>query len=106
MSVLEVCHENLGAAVKRVDDHLPINRPRDLHRAVTEILGDRSDFPIPFTDRPCLLEELRHHALIQLPLHLLTSLKKPESRRIEATMQARDKRHGFRRQYTRFVKGF
>src|SRR5258705_9010568 len=37
--ILEVGHVDLRARIERVDDHLAVDRPRDLHAAIGEIGG-------------------------------------------------------------------
>ena len=44
--VLEVSHEDLGAGVERVDDHLSIDGAGDLDAAVEQVGGERGDGPL------------------------------------------------------------
>jgi hypothetical protein len=48
--ILEIGHEDLGAAIQGVDDHLRVGRPGNFDAAIVEIGGDRSDFPVRFAD--------------------------------------------------------
>ena len=43
VGVLEVGHEDLGAGVERVDDHLAVDRAGDLDPAILQIGGNRRD---------------------------------------------------------------
>src|SRR5204862_2540889 len=41
IGVLKVSHENVGAGIQRVDDHLAVNRPSDFDAAVEERSEER-----------------------------------------------------------------
>src|SRR5262249_60318913 len=55
--ILEIRHVDIGAGIEGVDDHLAIDRPRDLDAAIGEILGDRRNVPVAFTDMAGFIEE-------------------------------------------------
>src|SRR5262245_4485851 len=71
--ILEISHEDIGAGVERVDDHLPLDRPGDLHPAVLQIVRDRRDSPIALANLFCLGEKVRETAFgnLLLPRHSL-----------------------------------
>ena len=49
--VLEVGHEDIGAAVERVDHHLAVGRAGDLDPAIVEVARDRRHPPVAIADR-------------------------------------------------------
>src|SRR5688500_14611596 len=44
--VLQIGHEDLGAGVEGVDDHLAVARPGDLDAAIVEVGGGGRDLPV------------------------------------------------------------
>ena len=46
VGVLEIGHEDAGAGVQGVDDHLAVDRPGDLDAAVLQVRGDRRHLPV------------------------------------------------------------
>ena len=56
--VLEVGHEDLGAGVERVDDHLAVDGAGDLDAAVLEVGGDGRDGPRGFANLARFREEV------------------------------------------------
>ncbi len=46
VGVLEIRHEDVGAAIERIDDHLAVDRPGDLDAPVRQVLRDRRDAPV------------------------------------------------------------
>ena len=45
IGILEIRHEDVGAGIERVDDHLAVDRAGDLDAAVMQIGWDRRDPP-------------------------------------------------------------
>ena len=68
--VLEIGHENFGARIERVDDHLGVGRAGDLDPAVLEVGRDAGDGPFALADVARLLEEIGQIARIELRLPL------------------------------------
>jgi hypothetical protein len=56
--VLEVGHEDLGAGVERVDDHLAVDGAGDLDAAVEQVGGERRDGPFGVADGPGFGQEV------------------------------------------------
>ena len=56
--VLEVGHEDFGAGVERVDDHLAIDWTGNLDAAVEQVGGQRGYGPFGFADVRGLEEEV------------------------------------------------
>src|SRR5260370_19779007 len=52
--VLEIGHEDVGAGIKRIDDHLPVHRAGDFNAPVHQILRNRGGLPVSLTYRPSL----------------------------------------------------
>ena len=84
--VLEIRHEDVGAGVERVDDHLPIGRSRDLHGAVHEVVRERGDLPVLGADRSGLGQEVE-----RLPLR---ETRDPLGAAIESLADARSETAG------------
>ncbi len=70
VGVLEVGHEDAGARIERVDDHLAVDRPGDLDAAVDDVGRHRRARPVAFADRVRLGEEVGQLAGIELGLPL------------------------------------
>jgi hypothetical protein len=64
-AVLEVGHVAVGAGVQRVDHHLRVDRPGDLHPAVLQRRRDRGDAPVGGADRCGVGAEIRQRAGIE-----------------------------------------
>ena len=71
VGVLEIGHEDLGAGIERVDDHLAVDRPGDLDPPVEEIGGDRRHRPVAVADMGRLGQEVRQRAGVETGLALL-----------------------------------
>ena len=63
--ILAIRHEHLGAGIERVDDHLPIGGPGDLHTPIEQISRDRGDPPVAVADRAGLGQEVGQLAAIE-----------------------------------------
>ncbi len=61
--VLKIGHKDIGAGIKRVDDHLAIDRPGNLNPAVLEIGRNRSDTPLTPANRCRFRQEI-----VELPI--------------------------------------
>src|SRR5262249_19856025 len=85
--ILEIRHVDIGAGIEGVDDHLAIDRPRDLDAAIDEILGDRRTLPVAFTDMAGLVQEVRQLAGIEARLPRRAASQKPLARGIEPAVQ-------------------
>ncbi len=66
--VFKIRHENIGAGVQRIDDHLAIDRARDLHTAVEQIVRNGRDRPFCLADVGGFGEEVRKLAGVDLLL--------------------------------------
>jgi hypothetical protein len=66
--VLEVGHEDPGAGVQRVDDHLAVDGAGDLDAAVEEVGRQRRDGPRALAHRLRLVEEARALAGVEAAL--------------------------------------
>ena len=93
--VLEVRHEDVGARVERVDDHLALDGPGDLDAAVQEVGRQRSDFPIGCALRGCLRGERGTPPLIEASLILLAFLEQFLAHGAEVALQAGDEGERF-----------
>ena len=65
VGILEIGHEDLGAGVQRVDDHLAVGRAGDLDAAVLKVGGDRRDLPVAVADVLRLGQEIGQRAGIE-----------------------------------------
>ena len=68
VGILEIRHEDAGAGIERVDDHLAVDRAGDLDAAVDDIGGHRRARPVGVTDRACLRKEFGKLARVELRL--------------------------------------
>jgi hypothetical protein len=66
--ILEVGHEAAGTRVQGVDDHLPIDGPRDLDAPVAEVVWRRLDLPVSLPHLARLRQEVERPASIELVL--------------------------------------
>ena len=96
--VLEVGHEDPGARVERVDDHLPVDGARDLDPAVAQVVRRRRNGPVRLADLARLGEEVRPLAGVEALLALLARGEQAPPLGIEAPMQLGDERERTRRQ--------
>jgi hypothetical protein len=96
--VLEVGHEDPGARVERVDDHLPVHWARDLDPAVAQVVRRRRNGPVRLADLARLREEVRALAGVEALLALLARGQQAPPLGIEAPMQLGDECERTRRQ--------
>ena len=90
MRILKVGHENICAAVQRIDDHLAIDRPRDLDSPVPQIGGNRTDAPCGLADPARLRKKLGQRSRVQRFLNRHAPCKQLESPTVKSAMQVRD----------------
>ena len=90
--VLEVGHEDVGAAVERVDDHLAVDRPGDLDATVEDVLGQRRHGPVALADLGGLRQEVRLLAGIEALLALDAGGQKLLAAGVELALQVGDER--------------
>src|SRR5215204_2310938 len=62
VGVLEVSHPAARPRVQRVDRHLSVGWPRQLHTPVLKVVWDRRDLPVALPALPRLRQEIRHLA--------------------------------------------
>ena len=99
VGVLEIGHENLRAGVQRVDDHLAVHGPGNLHAAVENVGGQRrhastSASRICF----CFGEKVGLLAGIEPLLPLLARVEQRFAPLVERALQVDDKGDRLRRQ--------
>src|ERR1700756_1793057 len=58
VGILEIGHEDIGAAIECVDYHLAVGRAGDLDTAVLNVAGDRCYSPVCLTDRLGLWQKI------------------------------------------------
>ncbi|HWC98645.1 MAG TPA: hypothetical protein VG456_17920 [Candidatus Sulfopaludibacter sp.] len=68
VGVFEVGHENAGAGIQRVDDHLAIHRTGDLHAAIHQVGWNGRGLPVALADVRGLRQKVRHDAGVELLL--------------------------------------
>jgi hypothetical protein len=68
VGVLEVGHEDAGARIQGVDDHLAVDRTGDLDPAIHDVAVDRRAHPVSVANRPGFREEIRQLAGVELAL--------------------------------------
>jgi hypothetical protein len=78
--VLEVRHEAPRAGVQGVDDHLAVDRPRDLDAAVAQVRRRRGDLPVALADLARLGQEVQ-----ALPRGHPASALRPRGQQLAAT---------------------
>ena len=66
--ILEIRHEDVGAGVQRIDDHLAVDRARDLDTAVEQVVRNGRDGPFGFADAGGFGEEVGQLAGVDLLL--------------------------------------
>ena len=88
--ILEVGHEDVGAAVQRIDDHLAVDRPGDLDAAVQDVLRQGRHGPVALADFHGLGQEIGLLPGIQPLLALGPGGQQFLAARIEAALQVGD----------------
>ena len=96
--VLKVGHEDLGAGVERVDDHLAIDGPGNLNAAVQDVGGQRRDRPCGFADISRLGEEIGLLAGIESLLPFVPRGEQLFAARVEGALQIDDEGQCLRRE--------
>src|SRR5205823_6121300 len=96
VGILEVGHEDVGARVEAVDDHLAVHRARDLHAPIAQIGRDGRDGPRVVANRFRLGEEVRKLARVELRLAQAPALEQLTAPRLEAVRQRGEKVEGAR----------
>ena len=99
IGVFEIRHEDVRAAVKRVDDHLAVHWSGDLHAAIHEIGRNGSNRPFARPDFGSLRKEIRVMAGVEFALADLSAGQQILSPRVKLSRQAGDKALRFRGQY-------
>ncbi len=97
--ILEVRHEDVGAGVERIDDHLALGRSRDLDAPVEEVLRNRGDSPLRGAQRPRFLREVRQPAGVELALFGRAAGEQSRALVREALREVIHEGDGFRRQH-------
>jgi hypothetical protein len=85
--VLEVGHEDVGARVERIDDHLPLDRAGDLHPPVAQVRRRRLHLPVAAAHALSFGQERRQFAPVQPLLALRTSSEQPAALGAEAAFE-------------------
>ncbi len=98
VGVLEVGHEDAGAGVERVDDHLAVHRAGDLDAAVGQVLGDGRDGPFLLADGCGFGEKIGQCAGVELLLADLAARQKFLAARFERDRELCKKLAGFARE--------
>ena len=92
--ILEIGHEDVGAAVQRIDDHLSVDRPGDLDAAVENVLGQRRHGPVALADLGGGGQKIGLLAGIQPLLALDAGGQQLLAAGVELALQVDDERHG------------
>ena len=90
VGVLEVGHEHASTRVERVDEHLGVGRPGDLHAPVAQVVRDGRDFPVRFADRFGRRQEIGRLARVDALLPFVPGAKQLEAPVAELALQPRD----------------
>jgi len=90
--VLEIGHEDLGAGIERIDDHLAIDRTGDLDPAVEKVVRDLGDGPVAFSYGLCLGEKIGQLAGVEIFLAPHAPRQQIQAPSIETPMQPGDER--------------
>ena len=101
--VLEVRHEHARAAIERVDDHLAVDRTRDLDAAVLDVGRDRRAGPVAFADRARLGQEVGQLAGVELGLPRGAPREELVAPSAERALQLGHERHRLGRQDLRVL---
>ncbi len=97
--ILEIGHEDAGAAIERVDHHLSVGRAGDLGAAVLDVPRDRCNPPVAVADRLGLGQEIRFPAGIEPVLDLGAASEQPPPLRAEFALELDGKGNRLRRQH-------
>ncbi len=104
--VLEVGHEDARARVERVDDHLLVDRSRDLDASIADVLRHRRADPVAATDVPRLGEEIELVlAGVERALAPSSAVHQLGDRASERPLQIRYEGEGLRRENLGSVLG-
>ena len=99
VGILEIGHEDAGAGVERVDDHLAVHGAGDLDAAVQEVLGDGRDSPFFLADGGGLGEEVRQCAGVDFFLANLAAREEVLAAGFEGAGESGEKVGGFAGDY-------
>ena len=94
VGVLEVRHEHPRARVERVDDHLAVDRPRDLDPAVGDLVRERRDPPVAAPNVARLREEVGQLAAREPPRALHPSRESLAATLSELPLEVGQERDG------------
>src|SRR6185437_12528082 len=97
--VLEVRHENLGATVQRIDDHLAVNRSGNLHAAIKQIFRHRCDRPFRLANLTCFRKKVRALSRVQSFQTVFASFQQLLTTRSKPVLQLCKESDGLRRKY-------
>ena len=103
VGVLEVRHEDAGAGVERVDDHLAVDRAGDLDAAVGEVGRHRRARPVGVADRARLGQEIGKLARVELGLARRAAREELGATAAERALQLRRERDRLGRQDLRVI---
>ncbi len=92
--VLEIGHEDVGAGIQRVDDHLAIGRAGDLDVAIEQIPRQWRHRPIGVTDTARLDGEVGSPAFVELRLYRLAGRQELAPLGPETPLQPGDESEG------------
>ena len=95
VGVFEVGHEDLGAGVERVDDHLAVDGAGDLDAAVEQVGGQRRDGPFGVADVRGFGEEVGLVAGVESFLALVAGVEQLFAAGVEGALQVDDEGDGF-----------
>ena len=87
IGVLEIGHEDIGAAIQRIDHHLAVGRAGDLDAAVLKVARDRRHPPVAVADRLGLRQEIGLPSGIEPALDLGAAGEKTPPLRTEFTLE-------------------
>ena len=90
--VLEIGHEDLGAGIERIDDHLAIDGAGDLDPAVEKVGRDLGDGPVAVADRFRLGQKIRQLAGVEVFLAPQPPHQQLQPPPIETPMKPGDER--------------
>jgi hypothetical protein len=90
VGVLEVGHEAARARVERVDDHLAVDRPGDLHAPVLQVGRHGRHAPVALAHLARLGKEVGELAVVQPRLALRAGGEESVPRAVEASVQLGD----------------
>src|SRR5437867_7228070 len=96
MRVLKIGHETIGARIKRVDHHLAVHRPRDLHPAIVKVRRHWIDLPRALPHRFSLGQKPGHLPFIDGLLANFALAKKFKPAGIEFDLKFDKKLQRFR----------